>query len=461
MSKGKVLVVGDAGVNTGFERVVRGVSDHLVQTGWDVIVRGVSYYATRSPRVYAYPVKNWGGSATDPLAVKAVPRWIAEDKPDAVFLVQDLWHLTRYLRTLPKEIPTIGYFPVDTPNLKGSFCLDAAGFTEAVTYTSFGAREAAAGTRAGLDEMFEAQVTRQPLIRTAPIRGFTTENSIDVRMDRLQARQNPRGWDVIPHGLDHELFFPMHRKAARRRFHVPQEAFVVLNVNANQFRKRFDLTLRGFKNFWVSRRDAVLVCHCQGGMSRGGWDLRQFARYLGIPDSALILTHERGVDLTEEELRMLYSVADVQINTAGGEGWGLTAFEGAACGVPQLVPDWSATRELWRDHTRLLKVTDYRVEPENLNTIHAVVSVEDITRALLEMYDVDGHSYTTYKDQCMALAKSQLSWDAVGAQFATVIERALVPTTPRPVTEAQLLATRDPYVASELQNHAQLHFSQR
>lgn len=442
----RVLIVGDAGVNTGFERVTRGVADHLFDIGWDVTVRGVSYHPATAMRHYRYPVKSWAGSAADPLGVRNVPRWLQEDKPTAVLMIQDLWNLVSWAQHLPPSMPSVGYFPVDTPNLLGEHCVSAAAFSKAVTYTQFAAWEAAAGTRAGLDRIFREQFAKHP--EDAQYGGFETKRGLSVRMDRLRDRQNPRGWSIIPHGIDLREFRVTNKAAARKLHGLPESAFIVLNVGTNQTRKRLDLTLRAFQWLYQRHDDAVLVIHCQGG-NRDGWDLRQLGEYLGIPRAALVLTHEQTKDFDTHSLRALYNAADVQINTAGGEGWGLPAFEGAACGLPQLVPNWAASRELWKDHGVLLEVEDFRVEANGVNSCHAVVDWRAAGCELVRMYE--GTLYrTTYSDRARAHAAAQPTWETVGAQFATVLTEALDEPPRTYLTKAQILAARIPHVRSEL-----------
>jgi hypothetical protein len=40
----------------------------------------------------------------------------------------------------------------------------------------------------------------------------------------------------------------------------------------------------------------------------------------------------------DEDINMFYNVADVGVNSADGEGWGLCNFEQMGVGVPQVVP---------------------------------------------------------------------------------------------------------------------------
>jgi glycosyltransferase involved in cell wall biosynthesis len=41
----------------------------------------------------------------------------------------------------------------------------------------------------------------------------------------------------------------------------------------------------------------------------------------------------------DEDINILYNIADVGISTADGEGWGLCTFEQMGVGIPQVVPD--------------------------------------------------------------------------------------------------------------------------
>ena len=59
--------------------------------------------------------------------------------------------------------------------------------------------------------------------------------------------------NVIPHGVDTQVFFPLNRQHARQALFPDrpelQDAFIVLNANRNVLRKRVDLTIEGFASF--------------------------------------------------------------------------------------------------------------------------------------------------------------------------------------------------------------------
>lgn len=452
----KVLAYADAGVNSGFERVMRGVMTHLRDTGnYDITVEGVRYDGNTS-LVYPFKVLPLM-DPSDGYGALQIDAAIKRHKPDVVWLLNDLWiHGIYFANKLALDVPVVAYYPVDTPNMKWGYALGLGAASQAVAYTNFGAMETAAAMRSGVDLLFDSFKTQGvELGRRARWLAVDhpTSNKLHVRLDRLARYQNPGGYHVIPHGLDHELFAPRDKATCRRLFGLPEDAFIVMNVGTNQFRKRQDLTMRAFKLFADKRPDARLVLHCQGeGMQ--GWDLQQMARYLGIADK-LFLTHAMNKDWSEDELVSLYNAADVMINTAGGEGWGLPNCESAACGIPQLVPDWSATREIWNGFGMLLPVADFRMEPKYLNTIHANIDVQAAADALYLLAE-DETRCSAVGDLCKYRADAMWSWPQVGAAFDRVIQQSLVEGPANEMSFQEVLNHRVGEVRSELEGMALL-----
>lgn len=457
--KTRLLIVGDAGCNTGFERVVRGIATHLLGTGmYDITVRAIGLHAMeKATRPYPYTIKPWGGTQDDPLGITQFKRWLQEDKPELVFIVNDLWEITNYLAHKPKELPAVVYFPVDTPNMKPMFCVGLGAATHAATYTEFAATEAAAGIRRMVDMIFASQPADSP-VHTGPLGWMSLPKppmNLHARPDRLARFQNLQGYSIIPHGMERGVFEPRDKRQARELIGVPQDAFVVSNVNANQFRKRQDLTIRAFKKLVDKVPEAFLLLHSAGG-DRGGWDLLDLANYFEVPSDRVACVHYAKDNLTDDELVWLYNCADVQINTAGGEGWGLTSFEGAACGVPQLVPDWAATGELWKDYGILLPVQDFRVEAKRgLNTIHGEIDVNEAA-FWLQTFATNPELRTTYSQRALEQAARQTTWDEVGAAFHQILQSALHEPELRPMTKADIYSAREGVVKSALQGKATL-----
>jgi glycosyltransferase involved in cell wall biosynthesis len=94
-----------------------------------------------------------------------------------------------------------------------------------------------------------------------------------------------------------------------------------------------------------------LFCVCDKG-EKGGWDLFGiFKRELQLRKVSIEQFADRlmisSVDMKfrDEDINMFYNVANIGINTADGEGWGLCNFEQMGVGVPQVVPDIGGFKE--------------------------------------------------------------------------------------------------------------------
>lgn len=448
----KLLAYGDAGAATGFERVLRNVMTYLHNTGkFDIAVQGLGY---RGGPEFKYPYDVWPAErGGDFFGASSVHELAERHKADAMFVVQDLWNVVAYMSYKPVELPAVTYFPVDTPNVKWSYAVATGAIAEPVAYTQFGARETAAGVRDALDLLMEGG--REHGISPADERTWLalphpSGAKLQLRLDRLGRFQNPENWNVIPHGLDRTIYRPLDKKAVRREWNLNPGDFIIGAVNTNQFRKRQDVLFRLFAAVRTQVPNAKLLVYANNSDERG-WDLPQLARHLGITSSIYLLHEQIDRDLTEQEMCELYNACDLMVNTAGGEGWGLTSFEGAACGVPQAVPDWSATRELWAGHGVLLPVADWRYEPKFLNTAHALVDVKASAQMIVELAKAP-EKLSVLAKLALEHANAQPSWTDVGKQFERVIYRAVNQSriTPTPRSFATLLAERVGDVQSEL-----------
>src|ERR1700753_1257732 len=83
---------------------------------------------------------------------------------------------------------------------------------------------------------------------------------------------------IIGHGVDTQAFHPLPggRRAARERLFPGQsdlhDAFIVLNANRNQPRKRIDLTLEAFATF-AQGKPANVKLYLHMARQDTGWDI--------------------------------------------------------------------------------------------------------------------------------------------------------------------------------------------
>lgn len=389
----KGLWIGDAVTQTGFGRVTHNIVGPLKQNhGWEMQVLGVNYNG--DPHTYDYPI--WpaipGG---DIYGLGRVGHLCAQFKPDVIVINNDPWVVAEYVQAIPKGIPVVAYMPVDAPNQRSASKLQLA---RAVAYTNFGRKELIVGG-------YNGQV------------------------------------DVIPHGVDTETYKPVDKVTARGHIKFktevdPKDLFIVGNVNRNQPRKRLDLTIQYWTQWWINAgqpKEAFLYLHCSN--MDEGYDVIQLAKYYGIEKQFVITSRSMTVHncMFEKDLHMVYNIADVNMSTTLGEGWGLTTHESAACRVAQALPRYSALGEVWREAAHFVDVTSFSVTPTRINTIGGVADRDQMVAAIQKFFE-DKDYRKQMADLAYARAtEPRFQWKAVAEQFHMVLTETVLERRSGPV----------------------------
>lgn len=357
----RLLAVGDGVVPTGFARVLHSLLDRL-RDRWEIHHLAINYDGGGHALGWeVYPAASEG----DFWGANRLRGMVEQIRPHLVFLLNDPWVITSYveaLREMPGRPRLVAYSPVDAGPLEPAMLAPLTGLDRLILYTEFGRRE--------IESAF-AQLRRH-----AP----------DLPLPEL---------GVLPHGVDTGLFRPWPaengtsgRALARERL-LPapefRDAFIVLNANRNQPRKRIDVTIKGFAQFARDKPENVRL-YLHMGTEDCGWNVIALARRHGIEDR-LILTAEEKIlpAVTDDVLNCIYNACDVGINTSLGEGWGLVNLEHAATGAAQVVPRHSACEEIW-DRSALLMEPAMSLTTERILTEGRIVPPEEVARALEALY---------------------------------------------------------------------------
>ncbi len=148
---------------------------------------------------------------------------------------------------------------------------------------------------------------------------------------------------ILRHGFNAQIHYPIPQKLARRLFGLSADDFIVMNLNRNQPRKRWDICMQAWA-LVVKQLLGKPIKLMIGTSLQGAWNILEvFEREL----AKLGLTLEQGMkhvialdfpqQLCDEDVNFLYNVADIGLNTCDGEGFGLCNFQQAAIGIPQVV----------------------------------------------------------------------------------------------------------------------------
>ena len=168
--------------------------------------------------------------------------------------------------------------------------------------------------------------------------------------------------DVILHGFESDVYKQLPRADIRKQLKIPEEAFVYLNVNRNQPRKRYDILIMAFAELVVKypTKPIFLMCICDKGEKGGWWIFELYQRELRLRGvnvemfaNRLMLSSQDMV-FTDDDINVFYNLADAGVNSADGEGWGLCNFEQMGVGVPQVVPKIGGFKEFCKADNSVL-----------------------------------------------------------------------------------------------------------
>lgn len=241
----------------------------------------------------------------------------------------------------------------------------------------------------------------------------------------------------LQHGLNTSTFFPVPRGLVRRFYGVSEGDFLVLNLNRNQPRKRWDTCLQAFAEV-VARRPNAPIKIVIATELRGAWDLVElYQRELRKRGVDLALGMSRIVVpghpqmLTDQETNILYNLADIGINTCDGEGFGLCNFEQAAIGIPQIVPRLGGFLDFFDDDTAVLvnPVTSIYVDAsrDGVGGEAQLTRWSDYADAILRLYD-DPSARERIGKAARERILSRYTWRSVADKFYEIVASARPPS---------------------------------
>lgn len=379
----KLLWIGDAACPSGFARCTHYICD-VLRHHWEVSVLGLNYRG--DPHEYPYPIyPSRRGGAEDLFGIERLPELMVNLRPDVVVIQNDPWNLPAYMKVIPNT-PTIAIMAVDGKNVQGR---PLNGLSCAIFWTEFGANETVKGGYRG-------------------------------------------PYAIAPLGVDLDIYKPMDKLEARSRFFRPEDlpmmknAFIVGNVNRNQPRKRMDLTVSFFAE-WVRTRqidNAYLALHV-APTGDVGFDVQQLMAHYGMSNKLILSSPDTWVGVPESTMNNNYNCFDVGLTTSQGEGWGLTTMEMMACGVPQIVPDWSALGEWPGDTVVKVPCSEIAVTLGGINIIGGVMDRRGAIEALDKLYHARSAREEYGRLGMELVNRPEYRWRAVGERFNEAIEAAI------------------------------------
>lgn len=253
---------------------------------------------------------------------------------------------------------------------------------------------------------------------------------------------------VLNHGYDPSKTFPVPRSVARRYFGLSDDDLILLNLNRNQPRKRWDTCLKMMAELVMVFPDEPIKLVIATALT-GAWDLldvyhKELSKR-GVPvDKGMrhIIVIDRPQRLTDREINILMNASDIGINTCDGEGFGLCNFEHAICGKPQIVPRIGGFVDYLDDNNTIFvepMMAIYNTSENNkdgtggemcLSLYSDFVSAVETYAQNRKLMEAHGESVRN------SILSKPYTWDEVGDRFINILNK-IVGAKPKPEPEPE------------------------
>jgi glycosyltransferase involved in cell wall biosynthesis len=206
----------------------------------------------------------------------------------------------------------------------------------------------------------------------------------------------------FPHGFDHTLYFPIRQDLARLYFELPENSFCVLNLNRNQPRKAFDISIIAWAKFVKMHYDINQlklkteyktnkhtrrpIRYLIGTNPDGYWNLLDVLEcectFLDIPfeyakDTLWFINNPQAI--SDRDVNILMNATDIGINTALGEGYGLCQSENLGVGKPQVASKVGGMQEFMDNTMSILIEPVFRSYHDNKVSSKGIGGIDERT----------------------------------------------------------------------------------
>ena len=367
----KILIV-STHINqaNGYSKVAQNIINQLSEHKWIKVVHFGTQKVVNGDIGRKYPanVKVIDGTALEKqkmagFAFSELPGVIQSEKPDVVFIYNDITVIAGYIEEIRKSIQN-RFFKI----------------------------------WAYIDMVYQQQPQAMiDIIKSEVERIFCFTK---FWKEQLKSQGVTRPVDVMNHAVDNKVFRAIPRDLARQSLGLPKDVFMFTSFNRNIPRKRLDILVMAFVKLIVRfplKPIFLLIVGDKG--DKGGFHLFDiFGRELKLAGANTdmfgnrLLITSSNTAYKDEDINLLYNCGDVGVSCAEGEGFGLCTFEQMGLGVPQVVPEINGYLEYCNEHNSMLVKPKMRYYiPQIYNTVPGeahLVDADDVSKAM-ERYVFD------------------------------------------------------------------------
>jgi len=242
----------------------------------------------------------------------------------------------------------------------------------------------------------------------------------------------------IPLGIKPE-YKPIEQKSARAKLGLPQDGKILLTVMRNQGRKRFPELFEAFAEL-----DKTTYLYCHTHFHDRGWDLPKLGLQASILErvyfsykckhcydvSADILKYDNKCKkcggpkdvcsvedgATDKDMNYVYNSADLYVQWASNEGFGVPIVEAAATGLKVITVNYSAQEDL------STKLESYPIDPIHLERDMGTSGLRGVpdNKALVKLLN-NPESWNYNKQDVIDKVSANYSWEKTGKLWVELV----------------------------------------
>ena len=394
------MAISDGGCTTGFGIVAHELYSRWVKRGHSVDVLAINYRGDPWPADY----RLWTTYGNDVYGGSRIVEMLNRIKPDVVFILNDLPIINKYLFNNPydpnKELqkyPIMLYVPVDCKGLPPSW-INPIKATDGCAVQSYWGQQVIK-EEYGLDvDVCWHSMNKDNYFKISEEHSQEIQATFNGKSERLKVR---------------------NKEEAKEAMHL-KDKFIVLNVNRNSQRKNLGDTIRIFSEFAQDKEDAFLYLHTLD--IDNGINLYEYIERFKIAGKIGITPKlNTFVGIEPQALNIFYNMADVFLTTSWGEGFGVSAAEALATGLPVIATDFSAMTEVVGEGGILVPPSEYILSGTGVDL--ALPDRKGMLKALNDLY--------YHKDKREELSEKALhhaedfSWDIEADKLFNLIQKAV------------------------------------
>lgn len=246
----------------------------------------------------------------------------------------------------------------------------------------------------------ETQIARtiKNIIAASPIEKSTLKNTYGIEKKNIE---------IIPIGVDTDIFKPMNQKTARRALGISNSSKIIIFVGRIDENKGVTILLQSMPAI-IAKYPQVKLLLVGGEKSQNQvgsevYELKKLAKELKIAASIIFVGQ-----VDQEDLSVYYSAADVCAVPSFYETFGIVPLESMACTTPVVASQTGGLVFTVKDD-----ISGYLTKPKD---------PIDLSKKIMQVFE-KGKNY--FAPKCLSEVKENFLWENIAQEYIRSYKQAI------------------------------------